>query len=188
MVAPTGMECMGFPITFVRRVIATGGALVALAFALAAPASAETPKAPASLGDMSIEDVLNLEITSASRHEERAIDAPAAVYVITQDDIRRSGLTLIPEILRLAPDVQVARINANMWAIAIRGFDTRWSDKLLVLVDGRSVYNRLFSGVYWDTLDLPVEDIERIEVISGPGGSVWGSNAVNGVINIITKS
>ena len=136
----------------------------------------------------SLEDLMNMQITSAGRKEQRAADVAAAVYVITQEQIRRSGATLVPELLRLAPGVQVARLDASKWAISIRGFNQRWSDKLLVLVDGRTVYTRLFSGVYWDTLNLFAADIDRIEVVRGPGASVWGSNAVDGVINIITKT
>ncbi|HUF46216.1 MAG TPA: TonB-dependent receptor [Vicinamibacterales bacterium] len=143
---------------------------------------------PPDLSRATLEELLNMEITSASRREQRLADTAAAVFVITADAIRRSGLTEVPELLRLAPGVQVARIDASQWAISIRGFNTQWSDKLLVLVDGRTVYNRLFSGVYWNSVNLIPEDIERIEVIRGPGASVWGANAVNGVINILTKS
>ena len=149
---------------------------------------ATAQQAPPDLIRASLEDLMNIQITSAGRKEQRAADAAAAVYVITQEQIRRSGATLVPELLRLAPGVQVARLDASKWAISIRGFNQRWSDKLLVLVDGRTVYTRLFSGVYWDTLNLFAADIDRIEVVRGPGASVWGSNAVDGVINIITKA
>ncbi len=115
------------------------------------------------------------------------MDAPAAVYVLTSEDIMRSGATSIPEALRLVPGVDVARVNANSWAISVRGFNGTLDDKLLVLIDGRTVYDPLFSGVYWDIQDAVLEDIDRIEVIRGPGASLWGANAVNGVINIITK-
>ncbi|MEO6239673.1 MAG: TonB-dependent receptor plug domain-containing protein, partial [Vicinamibacterales bacterium] len=135
-----------------------------------------------------IEDLMNITITSASRKEERAAEVAAAIYVITNDEIRRSGITSLPELLRLAPGVQVAQINSNKWAVSVRGFNGLFSNKLLVLIDGRSVYNHLFSGVLWDSEDLPVESIERIEVIRGPGAAVWGANAVNGVINILTRS
>lgn len=138
--------------------------------------------------DLSLEELMNIEITTASKREESAFKSAAATYVITNEDIRRSGATSIPEILRLAPGVQVARIDSDEWAVAIRGFNDRFSDKLLVLVDGRSAYVPLFSGVYWNSLNYILEDIERIEVIRGSGGAVWGANAVNGVINIITKS
>ncbi len=143
---------------------------------------------PQDLARATIEDLMNITITSASRKEERASGVAAAVYVITQEEIRRSGMTTLPDLLRLAPGVQVAQINANKWAVSVRGFNGLYSNKLLVLIDGRSIYNHLFSGVLWDTEDLVIDDIERIEVIRGPGAAVWGANAVNGVINILTKS
>lgn len=139
------------------------------------------------LSEMSLEDLMNVEVTSVSKHEQPLSETAAAVYVITQEDIRRSGATNIPEALRLAPGVQVAQINAHTWAITIRGFNYRYANKLLVLIDGRTVYTSLFSGTVWNLEDVMLEDIERIEVIRGPGASLWGSNAVNGVINIITK-
>jgi iron complex outermembrane recepter protein len=145
------------------------------------------PGAPTDLALASLEDLMNIEITSASRKEQRAEDVSAAVYVITHEDIRRSGMTTVPDLLRLVPGVQVAQINANKWAVSVRGFNSLYSTKLLVLVDGRSIYNPLFSTVLWDTEDLMLDDIDRIEVIRGPGASVWGANAVNGVINILTR-
>jgi iron complex outermembrane receptor protein len=152
---------------------------------LSAAPQSSTPHA---LADASLEDLMNIEVTSVSRKEETLSRTPAAVFVIGRDDIRRSGATNIPDLLRMAPGVNVERIDANTWAISIRGFDSRYSDKILVLIDGRSIYSPSFSGVYWDQLDVPLEDIERIEVIRGPGGTVWGANAMNGVINIITLS
>jgi iron complex outermembrane receptor protein len=140
------------------------------------------------LGDASLEQLLNVEVTSVSKKEQKLSRTAAAVFVINHEDIRRSGAENLPDVLRMAPGVEVARIDANAWAITIRGFNSRFSNKVLVLVDGRSVYTPSFSGVYWDQLDMPLEDIERIEVIRGPGATVWGANAVNGVINIITKS
>ena len=137
---------------------------------------------------MSIDQLMNIKITSVSKSEESLSDAAAAVYVITQEDIRRSGATSIPEALRIAPGVQVAQIDSNKWAITARGFNGKYANKLLVLMDGRSVYTPLYSGVYWDVQDTMIEDIDRIEVIRGPGATLWGANAVNGVINIITKS
>ena len=131
---------------------------------------------------------MNIQVTSVSKKEQRLSNAGAAVFVIAEEDIRRSGATNIPDLLRMVPGVQVARIDANAWAISIRGFNTRYSNKVLVLIDGRSVYSPSFSGVFWDHQAVPLEDIERIEVIRGPGAAVWGANAVNGVINIITKS
>jgi iron complex outermembrane receptor protein len=134
-----------------------------------------------------MEDLMNLQVTSVSKRTQKVADAAAAVFVITQEDIRRSGATSIPEALRLVPGLQVARIDQNKWAIASRGFNGRFDNKLLVLIDGRSVYTPLFSGVYWNVQDVMMEDVDRIEVIRGPGATLWGANAVNGVINIITK-
>jgi iron complex outermembrane receptor protein len=135
-----------------------------------------------------LEQLGDVEVTTVSKDPQQLQRTPAAVFVITQEDIRRSGATSIPEVLRLAPGVEVARIDANHWSVAIRGFAGQFSKSLLVLVDGRSVYTPLFEGVYWDLPYVMLEDVERIEVIRGPGGTIWGSNAVNGVINIITKS
>jgi iron complex outermembrane receptor protein len=159
----------------------------ALAVVLTAPAMCLAQTSD-DLGQMSIEELMAVEVTSASRKDERAWDVAAAVHVITQDDIRRSGMTTIPDLLRLVPGVQVARINASKWAVSVRGFNGLYANKLLVLVDGRSVYNRLFSGVLWDSLDLMLEDVDRIEVIRGPGAALWGANAVNGVINIVSTT
>jgi len=142
---------------------------------------------PSDLTRTSLEELMNIEVTSVSKREEKLFQTAAAVYVITQEEIRRSGLTSIPELLRLAPGLEVARIDGTKWAISARGFNGRMANKLLVLIDGRSVYSPETSGVYWEVQDLLLEDIERIEVIRGPGGTLWGANAVNGVINIITK-
>jgi iron complex outermembrane receptor protein len=162
--------------------------LLALAglMADASPGLAQSPGPDLSL--MSIEDLMRIEITSASRKEQPAADVAAAVFVITHDDIRRSGMTTLPDVLRLVPGVDVAQINSNKWAVSVRGFNGLYANKLLVLVDGRSVYNRIFSGVLWDAEDLMLDDIDRIEVIRGPGAAIWGANAVNGVINIVTKA
>ena len=130
---------------------------------------------------------MNIEVTSVNRKEQKLARTAAAVFVISREDIRRSGATNIPDVLRMAPGVQVSQIDANAWAISIRGFNTRYSNKVLVLIDGRTVYSSSFSGVFWDQQSVPLEDIDHIEVIRGPGGTVWGANAVNGVINIITK-
>jgi iron complex outermembrane receptor protein len=154
----------------------------------AASLAAHQPASPIDLARASIEDLMNIEITSASRKEQRIGDVPAAISVLTQDDIRRSGMTTVPELLRLVPGVQVAQINSNKWAVAVRGFNGLFGDKLLVLVDGRTVYDRLNSGVFWESIDVPLEQIERIEVLRGAGGATWGANAVNGVISIITRS
>ncbi len=138
--------------------------------------------------DLSPEQLRGAHVLSASKNDEKVADAPASVYVITQEDIARSGLTSIPELLRLAPGVEVARENSGNWAITIRGFNSTSANKILVMIDGRTVYNPFFSGTLWQLQDQPLEDIERIEVIRGPGGALWGANAVNGVINIITKN
>ncbi|MEA2239970.1 MAG: iron complex outerrane recepter protein [Thermoanaerobaculia bacterium] len=136
---------------------------------------------------LSVDDLMNVEVTSVSRKGQKLSDTAAAVFVITQDDIRRSGATSIPEILRIVPGLDVARVNGNVWAISARGSSGQFANKLLVMIDGRSVYTPLFSGVFWDVQDTLLEDIDRIEVIRGPGGTLWGANAVNGIINIITK-
>lgn len=143
------------------------------------------------LADLSIEELANIQVTSVSKRPERLQDAPAAVFVITADDIRRSGADSLPEALRLAPNLHVARINGYAYSISARGQNSGssvLSNKLLVLIDGRSVYTPLFAGVFWDAQDVLLEDVERIEVVSGPGGVMWGLNAVNGVINITTRS
>jgi len=131
---------------------------------------------------------MNIQVTTVSKKEQTLRTAGAAVFVITQEDIRESGATNIPDLLRMVPGVNVARMSTNTWAISIRGFNDSFANKVLVLIDGRSVYNPISSGVSWDQQDVPLEDIERIEVIRGPGGTVWGANAMNGVINIITKN
>ncbi len=137
---------------------------------------------------MTLEELGNVEITSVSRTNEKANESPAALFVINKDDIRRSTATSVPELLRIVPGLQVARIDANNYAISARGFNSGYSNKLLILIDGRTVYDPVFSGLFWDQEDLLLSDIERIEVIRGPGASAWGVNAVNGVINIITKN
>jgi iron complex outermembrane receptor protein len=140
------------------------------------------------LDTLSLEALMDIEITSASKRAQKASEVPGAMFVITPEMIRRSGFRTIPEVLRLVPGLHVAHVNANQWAITSRGLNNQYANKLLVLIDGRSVYTPLFAGVYWDAQDTVLEDIARIEVIRGPGGAVWGANAVNGVINIITKS
>jgi len=151
------------------------------------PQPQPAPPKPEDLTGLSIEELMKVEITTPSRKGEKLIDTPAAVFVILPEDIRRSGARSIPDALRMAPGIQVAQLDANKWAVSSRGFNGRFSNKLLVLMDGRSVYTPIFSGVYWDAQDTLLEDIERIEVIRGPGATMWGANAVNGVINIITK-
>ncbi|WP_051308961.1 TonB-dependent receptor plug domain-containing protein [Desulfogranum japonicum] len=166
------MFCAGVPILFPANVSGSE------------PADTETLSY---LKSLSIEQLLQTEIVSVSKRSEQLFDAAAAVTVITQEDLQRAGIRTLPDALRLAPGIQVSHLDANRWAISSRGFADYFSNKLLVLIDGRSVYTPLFSGVYWNGQDTMIEDIERIEIIRGPGATVWGANAVNGVINIITK-
>jgi len=147
----------------------------------------ELPASPAALKKLSVEELMNIEVTSVSRRPEKVSEAASAIQVITAEDIRRSGATSLPAALRLASNLEVAQIDARQWAISARGFNSTTANKLLVLIDGRTVYTPLYAGVFWDVQDTLLEDIDRIEVISGPGATLWGSNAVNGVINIITK-
>jgi len=136
---------------------------------------------------LSLEELMDVEISLVSRKNEPLFTAPAATFVLTGKDLRRSGVTSIPEALRLVPGLSVARLDANKWAISARGFNGRFANKLLVQIDGRSVYTPLFSGVFWETQDVFLEDVERIEIIRGPGATLWGANAVSGIINIVTK-
>ncbi len=154
------------------------------------PQQPETPGSavPADLKSLSLEELSRIEVTTVSKEASSALRTPAAIHILTQEDIRRSGATNIPDLLRLVPGVEVAQIDSAKWAIGIRGFQGRLSKSVLVLIDGRSVYTPLFAGVYWEMQDTMIEDIDRIEVIRGPAGTIWGANAVNGVINIITKN
>jgi iron complex outermembrane receptor protein len=145
-------------------------------------------QATQNLADLTLEELSNLAITSVSKRAERLSDAPASVFVITADDLRHAGVTNLPDALRLAPNLQVAQLTADQTTISARGFNNNAGNKLLVLIDGRTVYSPLFSGVFWDAQDVMLEDVERIEVVSGPGGTLWGVNAVNGVINVITRA
>lgn len=181
------------PIRLFGRCVAAGIAVFSFLFVGLAgqswgDTSAKTEKPEQNLKQLSLEQLGNVEVTTASKEPEKLSRVPAAIYVVTQEDIRRSGATSIPEVLRLVPGVEVARIDSDSWSIGVRGFGSRLSRSVLVLIDGRSVYTPLFAGVYWDVQDTLLEDIERIEVIRGPGGTIWGADAVNGVINIITKS
>src|SRR5688500_768521 len=168
------------------------GTAILLAPHVTAFAATQTPlrfDAPeaSDLKRMTLEELSQIDISSVSKEPRRAFRTPAAIYVMTQDEIRRSGATNIPDILRLIPGVQVAQIDSVQYAVGIRGFQGRLSRSVLVLIDGRSVYTPLFAGTYWEVQDTLIEDIDRIEVIRGPGGTLWGANAVNGVINIITR-
>src|SRR5262249_48797439 len=153
------------------------------------PVSAqETQNGAQALKNLTLEELSKIEITTTSKEAAAAFQTPAAIYVLTREDIARSGATNIPDLLRLVPGIDVAQISSDKWAIGIRGFQGYLSKAVLVLIDGRSVYTPLFAGVYWEMQDTLIEDIERIEVIRGPGGTIWGANAVNGVINIITRN
>ncbi len=175
-----------------RTVAAATSILLTLGLVcFAEPGFAQQPDSSASAGalkKLSIEQLMNLEVTSVSRRPERLAQAASAIQVITQQDIRRSGASSLPEALRLATNLQVAQIDSRQWAISARGFNSTTANKLLVLIDGRTVYTPLYSGVFWDVQDVPLVDVDRIVVISGPGATLWGANAVNGVINVITKN
>ena len=167
------------------------GCTVAFSILLAAIAAAQASLTPEQsrnpVKELTLEQLGDVEVTSVSKAPEQVWKTPAAIYVITQEDIQRSGVTTIPDALRLAPGVQVAEFDSSHWAVGIRGFASQFSRSVLVLIDGRSVYTPLFAGVYWDVQNVMLEDVDRIEVMRGPGGTIWGANAVNGVINIITK-
>ena len=165
-----------------------GGCMIGLLALAGSVGVSAAPGLPADLMDMSLEALMDIEITSCAKRPQKKSEAAAAVFVITNEDLRRWGVMNVPDALRRVPGLQVARIDAGKWAITSRGFNSRFANKLLVLIDGRSVYTPLFAGVYWEANEVMLEDVERIEVIRGPGGSLWGANAVNGVINIITKS
>ena len=158
---------------------------VALFVSVAASAGEERPAGDLTL--LSLEQLMNLEVTMVSKREQSLFHSPAAVFVLTRDDLKHSGATNIPEALRLVPGMEVGRIDASKWAVSARGFNAQFANKLLVLIDGRSVYTPLFSGVLWDTQAIPLEEVDRIEVVRGPGGALWGANAVNGIVNIKTR-
>src|SRR6266849_3054903 len=154
----------------------------------AIPARAQQRDSVEALKRLSLDQLMNVEVMSVARRPQRLFETPSAIQVITQDDIRQSGATSLPEALRLASNLQVAQVDARQWAISARGFNSTSANKLLVLIDGRTVYTPLFSGVFWDVQQVPLADIDRIEVISGPGATRGGADAVNGVINVITKN
>ncbi len=183
--AAAGLEPHSLHLACMLKIVAAAAVVPALAWGQPALPPAATPAA--ALLRLSIEELAQVEISSVSRHTERVADAPAAVYVITPDLIRRSGATTLAEALRLAPNLHVARVDSSTWAISARGFNSTTANKLLVMVDGRSIYTPLHAGVFWDMHDVVLHDVERIEVVSGPGGTLWGANAVNGVINVITR-
>lgn len=143
---------------------------------------------PPSYTKLSLEELMDVEVTAVSRSPERLSQTPSAVQVVGNEEIRRSGATNLAEALRLAPNIQVAQVNASQWAISSRGFNNVLANKLLVMIDGRTVYTPLYAGVFWDVQSVLLEDVDRIEVVSGPGGTMWGANAVNGVVNVVSKS
>lgn len=179
--AVTSIRCKGLSLEWFWRQLITG--TLCILFTVSECYAAER-----ALLDLSIEELGEIKVTSVSKKSERLASAAASIYVITADSIRRSGARSLPEALRLAPNLHVAQINASQYAISARGFNSSIANKLLVLIDGRIVYTPLYSGVFWDSQEVMLKDIDHIEVISGPGGTLWGANAVNGVINIITKS
>jgi iron complex outermembrane receptor protein len=171
--------------TGILKVLRCGCGLLVTAVLMAIPAwSQETPR---DLGSKSIEELMNIEVTSASKKTESLLEAPAAIFVVAGQDILRGGFSSIPDALRMVPGLHVAQQSSHVWLVSARGFSSLFNAKMLVLIDGRLAYTPTFGGVWWDVQDPPLEDIDRIEVIRGPGGTLWGANAVNGVINIITK-
>lgn len=180
----TKPQRLGFRVSLVARLVRFVSALMLVALMVSAAWSQDKT---ADLTERSIEDLMNIEVTSVSKKEQKLSEAAAAVFVITSEDIRRSGATNIPDLLRMVPGIDVGEINGSTWAVSARGFNQQFSTKLLVMIDNRVVYTLNFGGVYWDQLDYPLADIDRIEVTRGPGGTIWGANAVNGVISIFTK-
>lgn len=192
--APRRRGVGAFPILRGLDAAARGGRTAAVLLSLLAasrPADshlpAEEPRSPSELKELALEELFDLEVVSVSKKPEKLIETPAAVSVVTNEDLRRTGVESLPEALRRIPGVEVARVDSRQYAITIRGFNSTTANKLLVLMDGRSLYTPLYSGVFWDAQDTLLEDVERIEVIRGPGATVWGANAVNGVVNVITK-
>jgi iron complex outermembrane recepter protein len=175
----------------VHRAHPTASACVAFGLLLLVnPALAQIPdtlRPPGALKRLTLEQLMDVEVTSVSRRPEKLSTTASAIQIITGEDIRRSGASSIPEALRLAPNLQVAQVNASQWAVSARGFNNTLANKLLVLIDGRTIYTPLYAGVFWEVQNVPLDAVDRIEVVSGPGGTVWGANAVNGVINIITR-
>ena len=180
---PPPTRPLGAPAARLRAIAAAVVAGACMLAQGAAHAQAAMPE----LGDLSLEELSRIPVTSVSGRPESMLEAAASIFVITGEDLRRSAATSLPEALRLAPNLQVARIDATQYAISARGFNNAIGNKLLVMVDGRTIYSPLFSGVFWDAQQVPLADVERIEVISGPGGTLWGANAVDGVINVITR-
>lgn len=174
--------------TFLRQALLLAGRLLLLLSSPVVVVGQEPKSHPSPYSDLSLEELMNVSVTSVSRKEQRLSDAASAVSVLSNDELRRSGATSVAEALRLVPGMSVGVINSSQWAISSRGFNSLYANKLLVMVDGRAVYSPSFSGVYWDLLQSPLEDLDRIEVIRGPGATIWGANAVNGVINVVSRS
>ncbi|MGH9590585.1 MAG: TonB-dependent receptor plug domain-containing protein [Terracidiphilus sp.] len=174
------------------RLCAKFTALALFLVPAAAPFAQQPPKNERAqvqqLRNLSLADLGNVQVTSVTKEPEEVWQTPAAIYILTQDDIRRSGAITLPDLLRTVPGVQVSEIQSNNWAVGIRGFGSQFSRGVLLLIDGRSAYTELYEGVFWDVQDVPLDTIDRIEIIRGPGGTIWGANAVNGVINVITKN
>jgi iron complex outermembrane receptor protein len=173
---------------FRAKALLRAAAGIAIFGASAANAGDASTNASNGSTELSLDQLINIQVTSVSKKETSVQDSPAAVTVITPDDLNRFGITTLPDALRLVPGMDVAQVNSHEWAVSSRGFNGEFADKMLVLIDGRSVYTTGFGGVIWGAEDVDMEDLDRIEVIRGPGGTLWGDNAVNGVINIITKS
>lgn len=172
-------------VRFAAHFAKAGLSLSTLLFA--ANLSAQVVFSPRELKRLSVEDLMNIEVTLVSRVPEKLTEAASAIQVITGEDIRRSGATHVAEALRLAPNLQVSQLSSSVWIISARGFNNVFANKLLVMIDGRTVYTPLYGGVLWEQQNVLLEDVDRIEVVSGPGGTLWGANAVNGIINIVTK-
>src|SRR5258708_23334130 len=171
-----------------KAVVLAGIAMAVLANACTARAEDTPPKSFKDSTDLDLEQLVNIQVTSVSKKEEKLTDAAGDISVLSNDDVRRSGATSIADALRLVPGMDVAQINSSQWAVSARGFDEAYSRSLLVLVDGRAVYTPWNGGVLWNLQQQMLEDVDRIEVIRGPGGTPWGANAVNGVVNILSKS
>jgi iron complex outermembrane recepter protein len=179
----------GTPVAKPTRLLGKNARALSLLLAtlMGAPLQA-ADRSTQALADLSLEELMNMSVTSVSKKHEKLSDAAAAIFVLSNDDLRRSGTTSVADALRLVPGLQVAAIDSSDWAISARGFNSQFANKLLVMIDGRTVYSPLFSGVFWDAQQMLLDDLDRIEVIRGPGATVWGANAVNGVISILSKS
>src|SRR5258706_916491 len=184
---PAKFQKMGTPF-WRASLLTTLGVVFGLTAGFRGAETNQVEKTSVELKKMSVEELMDIEVTSVSRRPEKLSETASAIQVITGEQIRRSGASSLPEALRLAGNLEVAQVDSRQWAISARGFNNTTANKMLVLMDGRTVYTPLYAGVFWDVQDTLLEDVDRIEVISGPGATLWGANAVNGVINITTKS